>query len=121
MNPLLAHQLDEIVESTQPDPCVGLGCAGALRVAAATLSRTRSDLVTATTVVHRLGQDDVQAVEAVVAEIADEFGLDSRLRVHGGSFFGSFQPARACSGLCPSVALPTLEGCCRRQAGTLNG
>jgi hypothetical protein len=36
--------------------------------------------------VHRLGQDDVQALEALVADIADEFGLDGRMRVHGGSF-----------------------------------
>jgi hypothetical protein len=86
MNPLLAYQREGIVETPRPDRCVGLGCAGALRVAAATLSRSRSELVTATTVVHLLGQDDVLAIEALVADIADEFGLDSGLRVHGSSF-----------------------------------
>jgi hypothetical protein len=43
-------------------------------------------LVTATTAVGVLGQDDAAAVEALVAEIADELQLKTEFRVHVGSF-----------------------------------
>ena len=50
------------------------------------LSHAQSDEITATTVVGILGQDDVPAVEALVAAIAQEFGLESSMRTHVGSF-----------------------------------
>jgi hypothetical protein len=58
------------------------------------------DQVTATTVVGVLGQDDVSAFEELVADIAAEFGLDSRVRLHVGSFAVRFsRPALANSPL----------------------
>jgi hypothetical protein len=62
-----------------------------LRVAAATLSWAPLDQVTATTVVGVLGQDGVPTFEKLVADIAAEFGLDSQIRLHIGSFSVRFR------------------------------
>lgn len=86
MNQLLATQIREAICPRQPSRCSGLECQGSLRVAAAMLSRARSDEMMATTVVGILGRDDVPAVEALVASIAQEFGLESSMRTRIGSF-----------------------------------
>ena len=64
-----------------------------MRVAAATLTSAPSDEVTATTVVGILGKDDVSAFEALVGDIAAEFGLESRIRLRVGSFSVRFKRA----------------------------
>jgi hypothetical protein len=81
MNQLLAYQIKEIVR-----PCIGLGCEDSLRVAAETLAHAGPDDVSATTVAVRIGQDDPCSIEALVADIADEFGVDYRVRHHATSF-----------------------------------
>jgi hypothetical protein len=86
MNQLLAHQIQEAIAPRQPDRWSGLACEAALRVAATTLSRARSDEITAIKVLRILGRDDVHAVEALVAAIAQEFGLESTMRTRVGSF-----------------------------------
>jgi hypothetical protein len=90
---MLAHQLDEVVGRNQHGGCTGLGCESPLRIAAATLSCSSSDEVTATTVVGVLGRDDAPAMEALVAGIAAEFGLESRIRTNVGSFSVRFSRA----------------------------
>ena len=86
VNQLLAPQLRDVTRPPRLDHSAGLASEGSLRVAAEMLSSARSDEVTATTVVGILGQDDAKAVEALVADIADEFGLETRVRMHVGSF-----------------------------------
>ena len=83
---MLAVQPDQLLRPTRPHHCTGLGCEGSLRVAAEMLSNSRSDEVTAMTVVGILGRDDVTAFEALVTEIAEEFGLERRTKLHVGSF-----------------------------------
>ena len=55
-------------------------------VAARMVSRAADYEMTATTVVGVLGRDDVGAFKALVAEICDEYGVDARVSIHGGSF-----------------------------------
>ena len=86
MNQLLARQIEEAVRGSGVRECVGLGCEESLRVAAATLVHARSDDVSAVTVVGRIGQDDVHAIEALVASIADELGVVYRVRHYPTSF-----------------------------------
>jgi hypothetical protein len=87
VNQLLARQIEEAVGTTRHDGlCSGLDCEAQLRIAAATVSDAPPGLITATTVVGVLGQDDAAAVEAMVAAIADEFGLEAALHLHVGSF-----------------------------------
>jgi hypothetical protein len=50
------------------------------------LSNAQSHEVTATTVVGILGRDDAAAFEALVADIAEDFGLETRIQMHVGSF-----------------------------------
>ena len=91
MNQILTRQLEEVVGATQPDRHTGLASESPLRVAAATLSSAPLEQVTATTVVGVLGQDDVPAFEALVADIAEEFDLESHIRLHVGSFSVRFR------------------------------
>src|SRR5438046_7740249 len=84
MNTLLAHQLGELLAESAPardvlyeDP---------LRVAASTLLRAAEDDVSATTVVGIVGADDLTAFEALVQRIADESGLDARIRLRRDAF-----------------------------------
>ena len=86
MNQLLAHDLDEVRGPRTSGHRARLASEPTLRVAAATLSRTRSEDITATTVVGVLGHDDRGAVEALVSDIAEEFGLESQMRVNVGTF-----------------------------------
>lgn len=86
MNQRLAREVRETVGSDSDERCSGLACEAQLRAAAATLADAPPDMITATTVVGVLGQDDRQAFEELVAEIADEFGLETQLRLHVGTF-----------------------------------
>jgi hypothetical protein len=47
--------------------------------------------MTATTVVGVLGRDDLEAVRALVHDIADEYGLDATVTVKVGSFSVRFE------------------------------
>ena len=84
MNQSLADQFEEVL--SEPARSGGLCCERALRVGARTLSRATRGEITATTVVGVLGADDLAPFRALVATIADEFDLDSRVRLHVGSF-----------------------------------
>jgi len=57
-----------------------------LRIAAATLSDAPRGVITATTVVGTLGNNSPESLQALVADIAEEYGLTSQLAVHVGSF-----------------------------------
>ncbi len=83
---MLARQLGEVIGTDRPGSYTRLASESPLRVAAATLSGAQLDQVTATTVVGVLGQDDASAFEELVAEIAEEFGLESRIGMRVGSF-----------------------------------
>jgi hypothetical protein len=61
-------------------------CESQLRIATATLANATSGEITATTVVGVLGRDDVDAFQALLSRISDEFGLDARLRINVGSY-----------------------------------
>jgi hypothetical protein len=84
MNDLLTKQLHAVL--AEPALVEGLNSESSLRISAATLLRADSDEISATTAVGVLGRDDVDAFKAMVAEICDEFGLDARVRIHGGTF-----------------------------------
>jgi hypothetical protein len=84
MNRLLAQQLDELLNA--PGERYGFAWESALRVGAATLMRAVGDEITSTTVVGVLGNDDQMAFEALVADLANEFGLDVTIRQNDGSF-----------------------------------
>jgi hypothetical protein len=86
MNQLLARQIEEAVGSTLDGVSPGLDWKAQLRIAAATVSDAPPGLITATTVIGVLGQDDAAAVESLVGDIAEEFGLEGELRMHVGSF-----------------------------------
>jgi hypothetical protein len=64
-----------------------------LRVAAKMLSHTAPGEVSAITVVGVLGQDDdLDAFNALVAQIEDELDLDAEVALHVGSFSVRFSP-----------------------------
>ena len=86
MNRLLTRQIEEAVGTIRDGRCSGLDCEAQLRIAAATLSDTPSGLITAITVVGLLGHDDAAAVETLVHEIAEEFGIQSHVGWHVGTF-----------------------------------
>ena len=86
MNQLLARQIEEAVHTSEVQEGIGLGCEDLLRVAAATLAHARPDDVSAVTVVGRFGQDEVCAIEALVADVAAEYGVDYRMRHYPTSF-----------------------------------
>lgn len=90
---MLAVQPDQLLRPSRPNRCTGVGCEGSLRVAAEMLSNARSNEVTAMTVVGILGLDDATAFEALVADIAEEFGLETRTQLHVGSFSVRFSRA----------------------------
>jgi hypothetical protein len=63
-----------------------------LRVAATMLSRAAPGEVSAITVVGVLGQDDLDAFYALVAQIEAELDLDAQVTLHVGSFSVRFSP-----------------------------
>jgi hypothetical protein len=78
MNNLLKEQLDEVLSKSASGAT--LECERALRIGAETLCRARAGEVTATTVVCNIVDDEIEAVESLLADIADEFGLEACLR-----------------------------------------
>ena len=78
MNNLLHQQLDEVL--TRSASRAALDCERALRVGAATLSRAPLGEITATTVVCNIADDDIDAIESLVSDIADEYGLEARVQ-----------------------------------------
>ncbi len=100
--------------SVQAEGCLGLECESQLRVAAAMFLHPGE--VTATTVVGQLRPDEQAQFDALVADIADAYGLDATLRVDDAGFAVRFslpsevaeQPARR-SGA-PSWLMRVLPG-----------
>jgi hypothetical protein len=84
VNTLLVDQLHEALADSGPRH--GLAAESSLRVAAATLAHASPGEMTATRVIGTLGRDDLESFEALLAEIADEYGLESRFETRGGSF-----------------------------------
>jgi hypothetical protein len=83
MNTLLQHQLNELL--TDISTRSKLKCESALRVGAATLCRGKPGQITATTVVCDISADDLEAFGLLVADIADEYGLEASIRQQPGS------------------------------------
>ena len=84
MNTVLIDQLQEAIAGNQP--WTGLACESPLRVAASILVHADPREMTATRVVGTIGQDDFEALYELVADIADDFGLESNIQVRNGSF-----------------------------------
>jgi len=82
MNKMVDEQIRELLTNSQSHAM--LECERALRVGAATLCQVRSGEITATTVVCHVGDDDLDAVESLVVDIADEFGVDARVQQQAG-------------------------------------
>jgi hypothetical protein len=84
MTQLLTRQIHEI--RSQPESRPTLKSESQLRVAAAMLIHAPAGEIAATTVVGVLGRDDVDAFNALVAEISGDADLDARVRLRAGSF-----------------------------------
>jgi hypothetical protein len=84
VNSVLVDQLHELL--AEHAVTNGLASESSLRVAASMLARAPSDDVTATRVVGVLGRDDQDAFMSLVDAIADEYGIESHVRLNGGSF-----------------------------------
>jgi hypothetical protein len=78
MNNLLKEQLDEVLSKSASGAT--LEYERALRVGAETLCRARAGEITATTVVCNIPDDEIHAVESLVDDIADEYGLEACIR-----------------------------------------
>jgi hypothetical protein len=89
MNPFLAEQLEEVLGAVPPHATRDFEAP--LRVAAATLSRSKDDAVHATTVVGTVSPEDVSLLEQLVADVAAEFDLDASLNVRVSSFSVRFE------------------------------
>jgi hypothetical protein len=81
---LLIGQLDDILD--KPERLPALKSESQLRVAAAMLRNAGPGEISATTVVGVLGRDDLDVFIRLVAHIGDELDLDTRVRLHVGSF-----------------------------------
>ncbi len=77
-------QLDDILD--KPERLPALKSESQLRVAAAMLRNAGPGEISATTVVGVLGRDDLDVFIRLVAHIGDELDLDTRVRLHVGSF-----------------------------------
>jgi len=93
MNTLLANQLGELL--APPVHPRDVLYESQMRVAAGTLQQASVDVVTATTVVGIVGAEDRAAFEALAHRIADECGVEARIRWRDQSFSVRFnrQPA----------------------------
>jgi hypothetical protein len=78
MNNLLNEQLDEVLSKSASGAT--LEYERALRVGAETLCRARVGEITATTVVCNIEDDEIDAVEWLVSDIVDEYGLEASIR-----------------------------------------
>lgn len=84
MDPSLARELTAILgESAQGNKLV---CEGPLRVAARTLGHLPAHETSATTVVGVLGVDDLDTFRLLVHDIAQEYGLETTVKIRAGSF-----------------------------------
>ena len=86
MKNLVYQQIDEVLAGSTER--TGLISENALRVGAATVANSTE--ITATTVVCNPGGDDVDALDALVAEIADEYSLEAQVRQVCGSYSARF-------------------------------
>src|ERR1700730_6289654 len=84
MNTALAREIESIFQE-RPAPS-RLKAAASLEVAARTLSAAATHEMTATTVVGVLGSDDQDAFRSQVSAIAEEYGLEARVRLQVGSY-----------------------------------
>jgi hypothetical protein len=84
MNTLLARQLQDVLADAAPTP--RLRCERQLRVSAGTLLRARPSEIGATTSIGVLGRDDVEAFLALVADVAEEFGVEARATIRGTTY-----------------------------------
>ena len=92
MNKLLNQQLDEVL--TNSSLRARLNCEGALRVGAGTLCRAAAGEITATTVVCDVQGADLDSLESLVEDIADEYGLEASIQQRPGSYSVRFTCAR---------------------------
>ena len=83
VNALLVDQLREVLPATWHRQ--GLASESSLRVAAALLANAAPHEMTATRVIGTLGRDDQAAFETLVAQIGEEYALESRFEFRGGS------------------------------------
>ena len=97
MNILLKQQLDELLARCNSD--TDLQCERALRVGAATLRRAAPNEITATTVVCTLARSNLGTLEALVQDIADEYGVDASIQKQAGSYSVRFA--------CPQLPVPS--------------
>jgi len=93
MNTLLQQQLDELLARSARQAT--LECERALRVGAATLRLAPHGEITATTVVCNIVDDDVDAVESLASDIADEYGLAASIQHQPGSYSVRFTGSEA--------------------------
>src|SRR5713101_9320651 len=84
MKPGLVRDIEEILQ--KPDTRDTLKAKGPLTVAASTLSAATVYEMTATTVVGVLGRDDEDAFRSLVKDICDEYDLEARVKIQGGSY-----------------------------------
>jgi len=82
MTQVLTHEFAELLRT--PAHGIAPTSEDALRVAAGTLSRAAPDMITATTVVVNVGPDDLDALQRLVVDIAEEDQLDVVVRPHVG-------------------------------------
>jgi hypothetical protein len=83
MDSLVYRQANEVLARTAGRTV--LACEGSLRVGAATLCNSAAGDVTATIVVCYVDSVGVEHLEELVAQIADEFGLEATIRQRHGS------------------------------------
>src|SRR5437773_10456169 len=84
VNPSLARELADILSGSTPRN--ELASEGPLLVAARMLSRAADHEMTVTTVVTVLGRDDLDAFRALVHDIAQEFGLEAKVKLKAARF-----------------------------------
>ena len=81
---MLVEQVREVMPQIKPRQ--GLKSESSLRVAAALLANAAPHEMTATRVVGTLGRDDLAEFQALEGQIGDEYNLESRFELRGGSF-----------------------------------
>jgi hypothetical protein len=92
MNKLLDEQIHELLRRSNGRAFGERERARALRVAAATLWRGLSDAITATTVVCDVADGQLDAVVTLVADIAEEYGVDASVQQQQGCCSVRFRP-----------------------------
>ena len=90
MENLLFREVDAVLANLTQLP--ELACETALRTGAATL-RHGAGAITATTVVCDIGGAGLDALQSLVADIVEEFGLDATIRPQAGAYVVRFTQA----------------------------